>query len=106
LLERTLVVCGGEFGRTPKLNAFQGRDHWPNGFSLLLAGGGIRAGHVLGETDPDGKLDPKNPVGVPDIHATLLAALGIDYKLVRQTPIGRTVKLSEGTPIAELLASP
>src|SRR5262249_9904555 len=58
LLERTVVVCMGEFGRTPKINPLGGRDHWPNGFSLALAGGGIRGGTVLGETDPEGVKEP------------------------------------------------
>jgi hypothetical protein len=101
LLERTVVVCMGEFGRTPKINPLGGRDHWPNGFSLALAGGGIR-GTVLGETDPEGVKEPTNPVTVGDVHATVLDAVGIEYGKVMTTPIGRTVKLSEGKPIAAL----
>ncbi len=58
LLERTIVLCCGEFGRTPKINLAGGRDHWPSGFSLALAGGGIRGGHAIGETDPEGVKDP------------------------------------------------
>jgi len=103
LLERTLVVVAGEFGRTPALNAVGGRDHWPNGFSVALAGGGIRGGQVIGETDPEGKEKPTNPVSVGDLHATILTAVGIDPKKVNQTPIGRTVRFSEGEPIAALL---
>ena len=103
LLERTLVVCAGEFGRTPTINPLGGRDHWPVGFSLALAGGGIRGGHVLGATDPDGKDKPTDPVTVGDLHATILTAVGIDPKKVNQTPIGRTVRFSEGTPVAALL---
>jgi hypothetical protein len=102
LLERTVVVCMGEFGRTPKINPLGGRDHWPNGFSLALAGGGIRGGTVLGETDPEGLKEPTNPVTVGDIHATVLDSVGIEYDKVMATPIGRTVKLSEGKPIAAL----
>ena len=103
LLERTLVIVAGEFGRTPTVNAVGGRDHWPNGFSVALAGGGIRGGRVLGETDPDGKEKPTNPVTVGDLHATILTAVGIDPKKVNQTPIGRTVRFSEGAPVKELL---
>jgi hypothetical protein len=103
LLERTLVVCTGEFGRTPTINAVGGRDHWPVGFSLALAGGGIRGGQVIGATDPDGKDKPKDPVTVGDLHATVLTAVGINPKKVNQTPIGRTVRFAEGKPIAGLL---
>ncbi len=102
-LERTLVIVAGEFGRTPKINAVGGRDHWPNGFSVALAGGGIRGGQVLGATDPDGKEKPIHPVSVGDLHATILTAAGIDPKKVNQTPIGRTVRFSDGEPIAALL---
>jgi uncharacterized protein (DUF1501 family) len=104
LLERTVVLCTGEFGRTPTINPAGGRDHWPNGFSLALAGGGIRGGAVVGATDPDGKKDPASPVSVGDLHATVLTAVGIDPRKVNQTPIGRTVRFSDGKPIAGLLA--
>ncbi len=103
LLERTVVLCTGEFGRTPAINSLGGRDHWPNGFSVALAGGGIRGGRIIGETDPEGKKAPTKPVSVGDLHATILTAVGIDPKKVNQTPIGRTVRFAEGTPIAGLL---
>jgi hypothetical protein len=103
LLDKTLVMCLGEFGRTPIINPVGGRDHWPTGFSVALAGGGIRGGQVLGETDPEGKKAPTNPVTVGDLHATVLTAVGIDPKKVNQTPIGRTVHFSEGEPVAALL---
>jgi hypothetical protein len=105
LLERTVVLCMGEFGRTPKINPTGGRDHWPNGFSLALAGGGIQGGQVIGETDPEGKEGPTNPVRVGDLHATILTAVGIDPKKVNQTAIGRTVRFSEGEPMAGLLGA-
>lgn len=105
LLERTLVIVAGEFGRTPIVNPVGGRDHWPNGFSVALAGGGIRGGRILGETDPDGKEKPTRPVTVGDLHATILTAVGIDPKKVNQTPIGRTVRFSDGEPVRELLKS-
>lgn len=103
LLDKTMVICAGEFGRTPRLNPLGGRDHWPSGFSIALAGGGIRGGQVIGETDPGGKATPTDPVEIGDIHATILQCLGIDYGKVSQTPIGRTVKFSEGEPIVKLL---
>jgi uncharacterized protein (DUF1501 family) len=103
MLDKTLVLCMGEFGRTPSINPAGGRDHWPSGFSIALAGGGIHGGRVIGETDPEGKAEVKNPVRVPDLHATVFDALGIDYDKLNQTPIGRTVKFSEGKPVRELL---
>jgi hypothetical protein len=104
MLERTVVLCAGEFGRTPTVNPAGGRDHWPTGFSVALAGGGLRGGQVLGATDPEGRADPTQPVTVGDLHATVLTAVGIDPAKLNQTPIGRTVRFSEGTPVAALLA--
>src|SRR5262249_15123172 len=104
LLDKTVVLCAGEFGRTPIVNPAGGRDHWPNGFSVALAGGGIRGGTVGGSTDPEGKADPTDKVVVPHLHATVLTAVGIDPAKLSQTPIGRTVKFSEGQPIAAILA--
>jgi hypothetical protein len=103
LLDRTVVFCAGEFGRTPTVNAAGGRDHWPMGFSVALAGGGVRGGVVVGATDPSGKADPVDPVAVGDLHATVLMAAGIDPAKVNQTPIGRTVKFAEGKPVKALL---
>jgi hypothetical protein len=103
LLERTVVICAGEFGRTPKINGLGGRDHWTNGFSVALAGGGIRGGQVLGATDPEARADPTDPVAVGDVHATVMTAVGIDPKKVMTSPIGRTVTLSEGKVIKGLL---
>jgi uncharacterized protein (DUF1501 family) len=105
LLPKTVVVCAGEFGRTPNVNPAGGRDHWPMGFSVALGGGGIRGGTVVGATDPDGKADPVQPVAVGDLHATVLTAVGIDPARMGQTPIGRTVKFAEGKPIKALLGS-
>jgi hypothetical protein len=103
LLDKTVVICAGEFGRTPTVNPAGGRDHWPNGFSVALAGGGVRGGAVVGATDPGGKGDPTDPVTVGDLHATVLTAVGIDPAKLNQTPIGRTVKFAEGKPIKALL---
>jgi uncharacterized protein (DUF1501 family) len=106
LFDSTIVLCGGEFGRTPKLNPLQGRDHWPYGFSIALAGGGLRAGHVIGSTDPEGESkEPEQPVTVQDIHATIQHALGIDHEKELITPVGRPLALSDGKVIRELLAS-
>lgn len=103
-LKDTLVVCAGEFGRTPKINAADGRDHWPSGFSIALAGGGIRRGYVHGKTHPDGEKELDQAVGVADVHATLLHALGIDVLKEMMTPVGRPMGLTDGIVIPELLA--
>jgi hypothetical protein len=103
LFHRTVVICAGEFGRTPTINRVGGRDHWPIGFSVVLAGGGLRGGVVVGATDPEGRAEPTDRVNVADIHATVLTAVGIEPTRVMQSPIGRTVLLSEGRPLRQLL---
>ena len=110
LLDSTLVLCGGEFGRTPFVNAVGGRDHWPQGFSVAMAGGGIQGGRVVGETNPEPKRDAtnrladlKDPHGVEDIHATIFKAMGIQYEHEFDTPIGRPMKICQGKPIERLL---
>lgn len=104
LLSSTLVLCTGEFGRTPSVNPFDGRDHWTRGFSALLAGRGLRTNQVVGSTDPKGEGQPQEPVAVPDLFATLYQALGIDTTRWFQTAAGRPVRLNEAKPIARLLA--
>jgi len=105
LLESTVVLVAGEFGRTPRINPLDGRDHWPHGFSCLLAGGGVVPGQVVGATDPEGVArEPERPVTVGDLSATVLAALGIDWQRELMTPIGRPLKLAEGTPVEGLVA--
>ncbi|MFI5461073.1 MAG: DUF1501 domain-containing protein [Isosphaerales bacterium] len=104
LLDRTVILCCGEFGRTPKMNLAAGRDHWPSGFSLALAGGGIRGGLAIGATDPEGVKDPVRPTTVEDVHATVLTALGLNPAKENVAPAtGRPIKLSPGRPIRELL---
>ena len=103
LLESTLVICGGEFGRTPKINNLGGRDHWPHAFSMLVAGGGFAGGRVIGATDPEGaKKEPEKPIFVEDLHATALDLLGVDYLKEIMTPIGRPMALSKGDVVEEL----
>ena len=109
LLESTVVVWGGEFGRTPWLNNTNGRDHWPHGFTIALGGGGIQGGRVIGETNPEPKRDAKKATadvvdahGVEDIHATVFKALGIDYEQELMTPVGRPMVVAQGHAIKEL----
>jgi uncharacterized protein (DUF1501 family) len=104
-LDRTIVLCCGEFGRTPKINVTAGRDHWTNGFSLALAGGGLRGGVAVGATDPEGAKDPVRPATIEDVHATVLSALGLNPAKENIAPAtSRPIKLSAGRPIRELLA--
>lgn len=103
LLRHTVMVCVGEFGRTPKLNPLAGRDHWPHNFTAALAGGGIVGGRVVGESDPTGGKQPHDPQPIQNLHATILAALGINHEKTLRSPIGRTFPRSEGTPIKALL---
>jgi uncharacterized protein (DUF1501 family) len=111
LLDSTILLWGGEFGRTPTVNPVGGRDHWPHGFTIALAGGGIQGGRVLGATSPTPKLsetdrmqDLEDPCTVEDIHATVLHALGIDFQQELMTPIGRPMQLSKGRVLDKLLA--
>ncbi len=111
LFDSTIVICAGEFGRTPILNPAGGRDHWPHGFSIALAGGGLRGGVVVGETSPQPKLDDEDrlqdvskPINVEDIHATILSTLGIDFNKELDTPVGRPMAISKGRVISELIA--
>ncbi len=102
-LKDTVVLCVGEFGRTPQLNALGGRDHWPHNFTAALAGGGIKGGTVVGESDPAGGKEPKDRRAAEDLHATVLKALGIDCEKTFRSPIGRTFARSEGKPIDAIL---
>ena len=103
LLDQTVVVCGGEFGRTPRINPAAGRDHWPHGFTWAIAGGGIRGGQAIGATDPSGGKKVERPQRVADVHATVLSALGLDPAHELTSKSGRPTKLSDGEVIGELL---
>ncbi len=104
LLDSTLVVWMGDFGRTPKINTFVGRDHWPHCYSMVLAGGGIRGGTVVGQSDSQGAYPASRPLAPADVHATIFTALGYDPQGVSYPTLdGRPMLLSEGQPIRELL---
>src|SRR5262249_4274327 len=96
LLERTLVICMGEFGRSPKVNAAAGRDHWPGCYSLLLAGGGIRGGQVFGASDLLGAEPAENPVTPQDIVAPTYPLPGIGPELMLPDPFGRPLRILNG----------
>jgi len=104
LLENTLVVQVGEFGRTPKVNGQAGRDHWPKAFSAVLAGGGVRGGQLIGATDKHAAEVTDHPITVEDFSATIFTALGVDIHRVNHTPEGRPIAVvNGGKPVAEAL---
>jgi hypothetical protein len=106
LLDDTLVICMGEFGRTPAINAAHGRDHYPAAWSAVLAGGGSRDCLAYGSTDGEGAKIESNPVTVPDLFATIATLLGIDPKREEMSPVGRPIAVSDGgSPIKALLGS-
>jgi hypothetical protein len=104
MLERTLVIALGEFGRTPKVNSRGGRDHWSNAMSVMLAGGGTPAGQVIGATDRQGYSAVERVLSPENFVSTVYTKLGIDPDKILYTPEGRPVHLvSDATPIEELL---
>ena len=104
LLEKTLVVCMGEFGRSPRINGDEGRDHHPGAFSIAMAGAGIRGGMVHGATDAEGEKVVSGNVSVPDVVATMASLMGLDPTTVEVTPAGRPIYVTEGgKPIASVM---
>jgi hypothetical protein len=105
LLDDTLVVVCGEFGRTPKINANAGRDHHGRASSVLLAGGGLKRGHVLGRTDRNGIAPVDRPVTPAELASTIFSQLGIHPETRFQSPDGRPITLVDhASPIAEIIA--
>jgi len=104
LLETTLVVVTGEFGRTPRINKNAGRDHWGPAFTVALGGGGIQGGRVVGKTDAKAERPASDPYGPEDLAATICRLMGIDGEEELLTPEGRPVKIvNDGKVIHELL---
>jgi hypothetical protein len=103
LLDETLLICLGEFGRTPRINPKAGRDHWPHVQSILLAGAGIPPGSVLGASDQHGAYPSDRPVTPPELTATFLHLLGIRSDMEVHDRLGRPHRVCQGVPIAELL---
>ncbi|MCL6503885.1 MAG: DUF1501 domain-containing protein [Pirellulales bacterium] len=101
LLDRTLVVWMGEFGRTPRINPRAGRDHYPRAFSAVLAGSGIRGGQVIGRTSAGGEDVVDRPVSAQDLFRTVYAALGIDADKENMSSIGRPIKIVEGGAVVQ-----
>ena len=109
LLETTIVVAMGEFGRTPHVNPGAGRDHFPNCWSLVIGGGGIDGGQVVGASDERGAEVADRMVTIGDLHATIYKAFGIDWTKAYDTPVGRPIKIANsiddetGQPIKEII---
>ncbi|MEM7473400.1 MAG: DUF1501 domain-containing protein [Planctomycetota bacterium] len=106
MLDETLVVVMTDFGRTPKINSTGGRDHWPNCFSVAMAGGGVQGGQVIGASDALGEFVQDNPVTPSDLSATIYTLLGIDPSHELHTPDGRPIRVApqESKVVEELLA--
>ena len=103
MLDRTLVIKTGEFGRTPVINKEAGRDHWPSAYSCLLAGGGIRGGIVHGASDAKGAYVASQPVAPADVLATMWTQLGVDPATELRDRFDRPIVLCKGRVLHELL---
>jgi Protein of unknown function (DUF1501) len=106
LLDSTLIIWMGEFGRTPKINPGSGRDHFPMAWSMVMGGAGVKGGQVIGKTGPGGEEVVDRPVNVAELYATFCASLGIDPKKENISPEGRPIPLVDrgAVPIKELIA--
>ncbi|MBC8354381.1 MAG: DUF1501 domain-containing protein [Planctomycetes bacterium] len=104
LLETTLVVCLGEFGRTPKMNKDAGRDHWPDCYSVLMAGGGLKQGVVFGASDRQAAFPDRDPIGPWDIAATCYHLLGIDPRAHLHDREQRPYRIADGRVVRDLIA--
>jgi uncharacterized protein (DUF1501 family) len=107
LLEKTLVVVGTEFGRTPEIQQQNrgGRDHHPSAFTCLLAGGGVKGGYKYGETDGRGSRVKSDPVEIADLNATIAQALGLDLTEKIQSPSRRPFTIADqGKPVLDVFA--
>ena len=104
LLDETLVVWMGEFGRTPNINKNVSRDHWPHCYTTLLAGGGVKRGFVYGASDKTGSYPAENPVSPDDLAATIYYLLGIDPHTEVRTGGDRPVLIADGKPVMGVMA--
>jgi hypothetical protein len=102
MLDDTLVVCLGEFGRTPQINGGAGRDHWAACNSVVLAGGGVRGGQIYGASDRNAAYPALKPISPDDLAATLYHALGVDHHLTLHDHLGQEHVLSHGNPLLDL----
>ncbi|MCA9048805.1 MAG: DUF1501 domain-containing protein [Planctomycetaceae bacterium] len=104
LLDSTLVVWVGEFGRTPRINNNVSRDHWPKCYTALMAGGGVQGGAVYGESDRYGSVPDRDPVAVGDLAATMYYALGIDHNTEVRDNLNRPLPIAKGRPVTQIFS--
>lgn len=105
LLDSTVIICMGEFGRTPRINGNAGRDHYARAWSAIIGGGGLQGGLAIGETNEDGTRVISNPYSSEDLMATVCQALGLSLNKNFTSNSGRPMKIAGGgTPISELFA--
>jgi Protein of unknown function (DUF1501) len=104
LLESTLVVWMGEFGRTPKLNSQASRDHWPQCYTVLLAGGGVKRGYVHGRSDRQGAFPDRDGVPIEDLAATMFHLLGVDPAAELRDRLNRPLPVAAGRPVTAIIA--
>lgn len=104
LLDTTLVVWMGEFGRTPRINNTNGRDHWPDCYTVVLAGGGVRRGHVYGTSDRIGAYPTGDLVTLGDLAATMFELIGLDPTTEVHDPLNRPLPIATGSPVAGVIA--
>jgi hypothetical protein len=106
LLQETMVIATGEFGRTPKVNPAGGRDHWPQCWTMLMAGGGVKGGQAIGSSDEIGAMPKDRPTTPAEVAATVYYGLGIDLELELPGAQGRPIPLVDRgvEPIRELFA--
>ena len=98
------MIWMGDFGRTPKINKTAGRDHWPQCYTALLAGGGVKRGFVHGSSDKTGAYPASDPVRPDDLAATVFQLLGIDPKTEVQDALNRPLPISSGNPVMGMIA--
>jgi len=103
MLDKTLVVWMGEFGRTPRVNPRAGRDHYPKAFNAVVAGGGVQGGQIIGQTNDAGTEVTERPVTVSDLFRTIYHTLEIDPDHENISRIGRPIKLVDGGEVVEEL---
>ena len=103
-LDRTRIVWAGEFGRTPRVNPRNGRDHYPRVFNAAVAGGGVRGGQVIGASTSDGSGVDRDAVSIADLLTTVCKSMQVDARKENLSPLGRPIKIVDGgKPVAALL---
>jgi uncharacterized protein (DUF1501 family) len=104
LMQNTLVLVWGEFGRTPRVNKDAGRDHWPGAMSVVLAGGGLKMGQAIGQSDAKAEYAKERPISPEDVLSTMYSVLGVDQNIEYLNEAQRPLKiLNSGEPIKELV---